>query len=345
MRSGNWWLVVGVALCAACRERPQTDRAMQLVVKLEALGSTAYSLDQPRAEVSGLLSELAAMGTSAREVTPALVAQAWRASWHEQYRFVQALTWMGDARAVPFLSEALESRDWRVAMAAVRALGYLGKAAAPVLARLYDVGQRHWLPRVRGMTSVARAQIRGDRAVPQRDIPDDSRTRRDWLESRPVETRCKNDYCPQGQGWTCIGGSSASLPAGINIPVEPSTYRYVVHPIGEGWLVGTDRGEWGGTLFWATIEGRRALAQGRMLAIVPTRVGLLVLSKVSSADDATVSVVDAPSEQGRTVRPFLELTGTPVGYRLSRDGGIVIATTEGTLIVGGDGKVAFECDE
>jgi virginiamycin B lyase len=293
---------------------------------------------------------LSIIGPDAHEATPLLVERAENDSWDNRADFVRGLGWIGDARAVPFLAKAMTSQDWRVSIAAVRALGRLRRIARPALAALAFVERTHWLPRMRTYASDTRALIEEEAREPSRHGCPGQHGWDEELESRLMEGTCEPVAHRLIDGWTTAENMATEPPPGLEIARHDMRSIFVTYATNGGLLIGTNRGgEWGGEVIWLRDGRQEQVTEGKVLAIVARPWGLVVLQHRSvswGVDGGLVTVLIQGPEGHWSGRPFLELPGAPIAFRTLSDGGMDIATTQGTVAVGPTGHVrAFECKE
>ena len=82
---------------------------------------------------SAALQALDGFGAKAASAVPALIEAYHNADQTAGYTFLRALGRIGDARALPVLTAALDDEDWYTAYEAAQALGYMGATAAPAV--------------------------------------------------------------------------------------------------------------------------------------------------------------------------------------------------------------------
>ena len=297
-----------------------------------------------------ILNGLVAIGPAAHDATLPLIEHARRAPWDDRHKFLWALTWVADARAVPFLTEALASPDWRVTLAAAHALGRLGSAAGAALPALATIEHTHWLPRAHRMAADARAQIAGKMSIPHPKMNTSARRMRQLrdLVHTPVEGYCKEQTLLPADGWRSDEDVATKPPPGLSDQERFSRGRVVTHAVAHGMLVGSDHGEFGGDLRWVASGREHVVRAGNVFAIVPRPWGLILLQGLAhlTHSSGTVSVLDRAGDGGWTAKPVIELPGAPTAFRPTPDGGIAVATTRGTLVLGSSGAVkGFDCDE
>ncbi len=309
--------------------RPSKDASTSSAYPQLAAELDAYQPDKWDSFV--LLIRLGELGESAHDLTPALVNQARRASWVDRYFFVQAMAAVADSRAVPYLIESLASSDWRVTLAAERALGRQRETARAALPALATVERTHWLPRARQWASETCAQIDGRNILtsPLGHAPE------------PTEATCLEESTPAADGWKLARDFVAQRPTVVSFTRIPEG-SFVSHRVDDGILVGVRLDEGEGALFWIA-DGKKEVAvrHGGVFAIVPVKWGLLMLQH-SWGD--TVCMLERDAGGRWTARPILELPGEPVALRPMPQGELSVATTKGTVLFGPGGAVQrFEC--
>lgn len=291
------------------------------------------------------LNELAAKGPDARDATPWLVELARRASWDHRFELFQVLIWTSDRRAVSYLTEGLTDGDWRVNLAAARALGRLGGDAKEALPALAQVERTHWLPRARKLAADARARVAIAAPLPQ---PDPRRADWRWresLDSPPAE--CREIRYPSA-GWKFPSDlGNYPSPRGVSLQGIPLGL-YTTQAVTGGTLVGSAVGEGDGALLWvAGGDKPRLIRGGSVFAIIPLSWGLILVQSLAERSH-TVSLLEERSLNGApwSARPIVELPGSPRALRVLSDNRLAIATASGTIVLARPGHIEkFECDE
>lgn len=331
------------------------ERALARLGEPARVEALVAALDAPppgTIEPWNTLMRLIRLGATAHDATPALIERARRARWKDRWQFVETLAWVGDDRAVLFLTEALTEPDWRVTLAAERALGRLGAAARPALPALEAVAGKHWLPRARTLAEDARAAIAGATPRPPQSARAFARMQpemSDGLRSRAVPGGCREEARPAADGWRSAKDlSTRKPPRGLTLTNVGPMGTYVPHPVDGGLLVGSNRGEFGGDLRLLSRGRETLITDGNVFAIVQRPWALVLVQGAAhgGARYGTVSVLERGRDGRWIARPHLELPAPPSGLRQTVDGGLAIATTTGTLVLGPSGAVErFDCRE
>jgi hypothetical protein len=271
------------------------------------------------------------------DTTLSRLAYARRALWDCRAGTIAALASLGDPRTIPLLTESLNAADWRVTLTATRALAQQGPLAQTALPALAAVERTHWLPQARARAGEACAQIESATRPSHAKVAPET-------ELEPSDGACADAH-PAAEGWTPTGGTEA-WPPGIPPDWLAPSCSYVPHRFDDGILLGTVCDEGEGDLWWFARGREREpirIAEGAALAIVPRPWGLVVLRSFAMSSH-TVCVVERSEGGGWQARPLLQLPGWPTAFRLRADGGLTIATTNGTLMLGSGGAVErFAC--
>ena len=184
------------------------------------------------------LSQLSDFGSNARDAGDLILPFLDAANKAEQLYGIQALGLIGYDPAIPKIEIYLDSPDWRLVYASVRALTQLrSKSSVP---NIETATQNHWLWELKGY---------GRRAV---SLLIRNQSYSEHLSGRfnagfgtyraPYDSRHECD----SQVWT-YGDKQ--------ITFEKSLKRNLDIPLADGELVGTNRGEWGGNLTWKPHDG------------------------------------------------------------------------------------------
>lgn len=106
-----------------------------------------------------------------------------------------------------------------------------------------------------------------------------------------------------------------------------------------GWLVGTNAGEWGGSLYIATPSNKIPLAKGNVLGGFTWRGHFYVLSGLNhlTLNEGELWEVDLRAE--RLVRR-ISLPAMPKDVFITRDQHLIVRTSKGDIALLPDGAVA-----
>ncbi len=207
-------------------------------------------------------------------------------SWLERRGWTHAawdrLAELDDAKTIPVLRAALEDeRDWTGQMAAAEALGRFGVAAREAEPQLHRLSLEHWSSWVRTHSDHARARVLGDTTATKPTEPGASA----WDPRRPVaflgvSSSGGTDHATERkyEPWSVVLGRQriefesdpshrAEVPAALHdlkleshFPTLAGIQGWrrdltVAQKIADGWLLGTDAGEFGGDAWWVEADG------------------------------------------------------------------------------------------
>jgi hypothetical protein len=168
----------------------------------------------------------------------------------EQAYGILTLGFLGYDPATALFEDALSSKDWRIVYAAVSSVGWMGdKKAIPKLTKL---ASDYWMAEIRKHAAMTVAALKSPKAAVERGswVVEDRGIPRDptWVITDGVggvRVSCR------GNRWQWQGRTFSLRP---ELEVEAHALRFrTANMAGE--LVGTDFGEWGGSLTWVPFEG------------------------------------------------------------------------------------------
>lgn len=231
------------------------------------------------------------------------------------------------------LETLLVSKDWRVAYAAARSLGWMGgEASLPALDR---AASDYWLPAVRTIAADGATAIRGGKRLP----PPASFERNDgvpglrWLLSVDRDVLEDGGGCSSGDHWRGRSIRWSSQAMVLDWP--------------DGRFVGTNRGEWGGALDWdPTRGGKVTLLEDNVVGIIEGDEGPIVAFGLAhlGSSDGFVAEVTRGGPKGWTLTEIVRLPSAPEDIGLVSRGvyaaktwdGVVVFDRHGPLGCGGD---------
>jgi hypothetical protein len=271
------WVTFLLSLAAvpASAHRPASEK--QTEVDLRTLEAELAKSRPERRDI--VIVQVAREGARARSLWPKLVAILESGSPNERTCAAWALGWIGANEAIPALTRALASPEWRVVFAAAGVLGRFGNAARGATQQLRKVEQNHWMLAVRHRAAMAKEGIEHPERVgiagPHRKEPDDPNAwERDLHQFRDEAFgRFTDDPCGirsatevrVGEQWIDVprARDNRRRPAEIDrLPPRALGKRHtrgtIAGPVevAGGWLVGTHGGEWGGDLRFVRHSGR-----------------------------------------------------------------------------------------
>lgn len=188
------------------------------------------------------LRDIEGLGHDARSAGPKLAPFLDSPNADERLGVVTALGVIGYEGAVPRLRGALKDLDWRVVYAATKSLGQLRAVeATPDLKRIAD---SYWLPEVRRRATYSLADLKlpANSPVPSEQLEADRKSGGFPYDLYSVVL----DDIPEcyGQQWRLqslvFHFPDSNAPRTMSVRLEHS----------QGFLYGSNRGEWGGDLTW-----------------------------------------------------------------------------------------------
>jgi len=123
---------------------------------------------------------------------------------------------------------------------------------------------------------------------------------------------------------------------------EETKGRHSVLQTSDGWLIGSDAGEFGGGLWWFSRDGgeTRKLLSENVKAIYETPKGIIVLTGLAhlSLNDGGVYTFSATQDEVK-IKWLVPIGRSPEASSLDGNGNILIATTDSVLRLTFDGKI------
>ena len=273
---------------------------------------------------------------------------------------------LGDTGAIDVLRRMLEDRTrWTAQLTAARAIAALGPAAAALENELRAIARSHWSEAVRAMAAHAAQRVVGRES----DEPDHRWDPYDPLCPPGVarvlwasEPSFDGGHWRERWPWGAVfGGVSMQFeerraPVVETFPGFPTLelgakYRTlepgamtrlpeaarVIHPMGDGWLVGTNFGEFGGSLWWIGRRGAvRHLARANVIELVTLGSDLYVVSGLAHMGSDTGDLLRVrQTRRGVVVEHALELPSSPERI-WPREEALFVGTLRGIVKVDAD---------
>jgi hypothetical protein len=112
--------------------------------------------------------------------------------------------------------------------------------------------------------------------------------------------------------------------------------------VADGWLLGGDRGEWGGELVLLDETGRsRRLVDDNIGGLAPLGARVVAIGGLAhlSSNRGLVYEVIRDAKGNWSAHPWRVLPGAPWGSALESDGSLLIDTNGGTVVLSPDGRL------
>jgi HEAT repeat protein len=325
------------------------------------------------------LADVADAGPAARDAGPALVGLLSSPEADARLGAARALGFVGYVQAAPDLLPLLnDPTDVRLAWAAAESLGRLRAQAAETALR--DAATSHWYPGVRAAASRALANLREGNSYAKSDdeqyfgrpffryqymgLPDCTNTPvSPRKEPRTHKLYAKNDAAALKKlayTTSVVGYGPAEPPpppaAGEPLKVVELTpentvrseeiIQYVPHValrVDGGWLVGGDRGEFGGELVWIADDGlKQTVLQENVEDIYrlgPRIVVVTGLAHLMLNNGRLFELARTP--KGKWIATtWRVLPGAPRASWLSNTGDLLVDTYDGgTMLISAEGRM------
>lgn len=193
------------------------------------------------------LREIADFGPPGRDAGQFLMPFLDSDNGAERAYAVLTLGYIDYAPAIPKIREALDSKDWRVVYAAIRAAGWLGDQNA--ISKLDKLASDYWLLEIREYAATVALALRSkarhvDRGT-WKEMDHGIQLDPTYVITDGIRSQQKS--CP-GNLWKWQGESVKLLP-------DRYEKAHSLNFGNVGKLIGTNHGEWGGELTWIPKQG------------------------------------------------------------------------------------------
>ncbi|WP_257450722.1 HEAT repeat domain-containing protein [Archangium lipolyticum] len=330
--------------------RDAASDALTAMGEGDVVANLIRALDNPDGvERGGVFANLGRLGPAATPAIPRLSELLRTArDWEARERAAEALGWTRSPDAVPVLLEAaLGELSWRVQYEAVTALGRVGSAEAlPMLAALR---REHWFGPVRRAAERAMEAIELASRAPRPMHHSQGFWKERWAawdERRASpEERCWDEEARQ---WRVRKGERWLTLKPVDRPRRPDTFQNFPYPelrsaqtsfhrVEGGWLMGVDKGEFGGALWFLAEDGSKtpileteeesflgfAELPGRLLAFTGmAHMGL---------NEGFAHTLTREGDGTWTLHHLAQLPGFPKAWRIDADITLVVATGSGVV--------------
>jgi hypothetical protein len=313
------------------------------------------------------------LGVEADPLLPevrALAVHPFPGDWERDIYVHAAIRRLGvrkDRAAIPLLRRLLaDETNWRGQHAAAVSLGEIGVDAVETAPALDDAARDHWSTDVRAMATWAVARVRGEGPAAPPDPasgvpPHDERCPLGLVSLAADDEHDALRVWRQRWPWrVTVGDQTITLPDPIRpAPILPRGLPQIdlaarfpevegagaslaeeataIEALHRGWVVGTDIGEFGGSLWWIDRRGRaRHLVSANVRDIVQLGGDLYAvqgLAHLGSDQGSLIRIEDTP--RGVQVHHALELPSYPETWWV-RGEELWIGTFRGVFVVDAD---------
>jgi hypothetical protein len=331
------------------------DDALATMGAPEALPRLIQRLGRPE-DHARICYDIALLREKGKEAGPTLVACLRENRFGARRWAARTLGYIGYVEAIPDLMPLLRSSDWRVVYVSVESLGRLH--ATDALGSLDKIAESYWHPAIHEAANMAVRVIRGTaqygsgvslydygsaNAFNQDDCTDSVRSdinhfyvrQRDHLSREQLKQLVyKAEITSEGVG---VDGRTperhiTSIPQvpGVGIPLEG------------GYLMGSDRGEWGGELVFLDSEGNRLiLLRDNVCGIYRMAFGIVAVTGVSHLGSSHGAVYQVSKGGGGYwgASRWKLLPHAPIAAGIRPNGNLFVACYTGTVEISPSGYV------
>ena len=138
------------------------------------------------------------------------------------------------------------------------------------------------------------------------------------------------------------GDSSASLPFVINSNSPGQRGRRHLIKTTDGWLIGWNAGEWGGSVWWFSSDGSNSnrISKHQVVGFYPVADGILAPSGLAHLGISEGKLVKFTKTNDQwTSKEVVDLKAAPEAACLDKDSTLIIATTENLVRVKSSGEL------
>ncbi len=346
------------------------DHALVNIGSSEAVSALLQALPYDAGRV---LSDIKRLGENGYEAGPAVLAYLDDPNWDIRVTAASTLGHIGYTPASPDLANALaDEDDWKLVYAASLALARL--SSDEFVGSLKRVSDTHWYPPVSNIADSAIRHIRSGEPLPEDDrwqfstaknSPESCAAVREKSVEEQQETKlyAANDEAKLQQlsyetAIYSYGAPEGAQPNEHGV-IEITEDNMVEHVekikqipdlalrVPDGWLVGADRGEWGGELVHISSSGESTVIfEGNVADIF--FVGDQIVATSGQAHFLSRGVllaIDEPKPGRYTAVPWKRLPAAPASSWLIEGGELIINTYGGgSVIVDENGSMRMaEC--
>lgn|GEM_PF-2525070 len=297
-----------------------------------------------------LLRELAALRENGRGAGAVLVELQSHANWELRVAAVRAMGYLQYTEATELLISLLEdTKDWRRVFVSVESLGRFKEPRA--IDPLERVAKTHWYPYVREAALHAIKVIRGEATY----------TEQTHFPSEFLAYRYSEYDTPDAVEPPFVPGSDElsaealkPLSYTMKLPAREDR-RASIQKLGpgcglrvaNGYVLGADRGEWGGELVHRTAKGATTVLMKENIRslhrIGDTLVAVAGLAHLSSHHGMLYRVISKGDSY--MAEPWRTLPGAPKVAGTMEDGRLFVSCAGGDIIVTADGTMEMSTRE
>jgi hypothetical protein len=306
------------------------------------------------------LRDIAELGADGREAGEEVLKILRGYDWQSRVAAARALGFIGYQPAVPLLIQAIDDpTDVRLNWAAVQSLGRLRSTAATDA--LLHAANQHWYSPVRRAATEALAHIRDDTPYKSQFHPDNFAFEffayEQIADSRDECAAIAIPPLPEMKARTLRATSNGVSKLSYKKQLEPeepsgkaraaTRTPEIALRVANGWLTGTDHGEWGGELmFIGDDRTQQVLVEQNVQDIFRLQQRIVALTGLAHLTMNDGMIYELREVAGSWVaKPWRALPGAPRQSRLVDTGELAIDVySGGSILVAPDGSMRMACD-
>ncbi len=309
-----------------------------------------------------VLSDIKGLGENGYEAGPAVVAYLKDLNWDIRVNAADALGHIGYTPAASALADALtDEDDWKLVYAASLALARL--SAEDFVAALEHVRETHWYPPVSDMAESALRNIQSGTPLAESEwwqintvddspkscdaIAEDSLDEPDGTKYYTATDEAKLQQLAYDSAIYSYGAPEGTEPNenGIIEVTDDNMVEFVKQiqqvpdlalKVSDGWLVGADRGEWGGELVHVSADGNSTvLYEGNIEDIFKVGDQLVAISGLAHmfSNNGDLLQINETEPGEFSVVPWKRLPAAPMSSWLIEGGDLLINTYDGGSVI------------
>ena len=295
-----------------------------------------------RAPSDRLLLRVARLRENGRAASAVVAELLSHEDWDVRVAAARTLGYIGATDAEDALRNALsDAGDWRVVYSAAESLGRLKATSAVV--DLEAIAQRHWFDVVRSAASKAVRVVQGTETYQSRwpaanfgiEFFDYNHARSSVAALDPATLRFRTDPDPL----TTTQRRELAFTGVANPQSIPSSWLRLSP---NGYLLGTDRGEWGGELvFRDAVGATHTLLHANTQGIVRMPFGIVAVTGVAhlTINYGFLYVVDFEPGRMPIQRRWKSLPGAPRRMGVLENGNLFVSCVGGDVVVTSAGEM------
>lgn len=285
--------------------------------------------------------DLARQGTLAKHAGPDLVKDLEAEDWDVRAAAARAIGYIGFEDAIDVLLPLLgHNEDWRLVYSAAESLGRLrARKALPALAAVY---KEYWYPPAREAANRATVSIR-DSVVPTSGSSEETAYYDDeFFDRGKTGSDCITEKEAGSLRFPVAVTRDDLVSISVRMRGDRDEEKMRGVEVEDGYLVGSDRGEWGGETAYVDRAGKaRILVPVNTEAIYKTRAGIVAVTGGAQMtfNSGCLFRISKTVDGDWSASKWRVLPGAPRFSRLLKDGNLFVSCHGGMVLIAPDGRM------